>query len=85
MLRVCSREMPRNAGLGDGSWPMFGCTDGDAPQIAPAKTVPGLGEVITSRRHCLVPRAFFKHSAKDKDRLQASHASRVLAGAYGGE
>lgn len=54
-------------------------------QIAPAKSVPGLGEIITSRPHCLVPRAFFKHSARDKTRMQASHAARVLAGAYSGE
>ena len=39
-------------------------------QIAPAKSVPYLGEIQTKRTKCLVPRAFFKRTSQDKDRLQ---------------
>jgi len=54
-------------------------------QIAPAKSVPYLGEIQTKRTKCLVPRAFFKRTSQDKDRLQAKHAALVLAHEYHGE
>ena len=51
-------------------------------QISAASTVSGLeGEVMTLKR-CLVPRAFFKRSSKDKAKQQASYAARVLAREY---
>jgi len=53
-------------------------------QIAPAKSVPGLGEISTTRTHCLVPRIFFKRSPQDKDTMQAKHSAKVLAGEYQG-
>jgi hypothetical protein len=51
-------------------------------QISAASTLSGLeGEVMTLKR-CLVPRAFFKRSSKDKTQQQASYAARVLARDY---
>ena len=54
-------------------------------KIAPAKSVPFLGEIMTTRTKCLVPRAFFKRTTKDKDRMQDKQTALVLAHEYHGE
>jgi len=58
---------------------------GEMPiQIAPAKSVPGLGEISTTRAHCLVPRLFFRRTPQDTEKLQQKHTALVLAGEYHG-
>ena len=71
--------------LADTNLDVFYCPGSKPVQIKPAQCVPGLGEMIATRPKCLVPRAFFKHSAKDKSRQQASLTARVLASVYSGE
>jgi len=68
--------------LADTNLDAYYCPGSKPVQIKPAQSVPGLGEMIATRPKCLVPRAFFKHSAKDKSRQQAALAARVLASAY---
>ena len=40
---------------------------------------------MTTRTKCLVPRAFFKRTTKDKDRMQDKQTALVLAHEYHGE
>ena len=74
-------EMMEKQGLGADTYSYAGAKP---VEIAPAKSVPGTGEFRTKRSHCLVPRAFFKRSNRDRESLQAKHAERVLAQAYSG-